>query len=55
MQLIFKTEKLIYRSKTNIDAIILFGKITYLFGSRIRKMLIRGFHGNENSTFVCGS
>ena len=40
---LFKTEKLIYQSKT-----CLFGKITNHVDTEIRKILVRGFYGNKN-------
>ena len=39
MQLIFKTEMLIYQSNTNLDEAKLFSKITHHLDSEIRKML----------------
>ena len=43
---IFKTQTLIYRSKSNLDEKILFGKITDHLDPEIWKMVIReqGFH-----------
>ena len=40
MQLIFKTEMLMYQSKTNLDEAKLFSKITHHLDSEIRKMLV---------------
>ena len=45
---------LIYQSKANLDEKILFGKITRHLDPEIRKMLVRGMFGNENSTFHPG-
>ena len=54
MRPIFKTEMLIYQSKANLDEKILFGKITHHLDPEIRKMLVNGKFGNEDSTFQSG-
>ena len=54
MQLILKIEIIICQSKSNLDLKIFFGKIALLSDREIRKMVIRGFYGNENSTFQSG-
>ena len=54
MKRIFKTEMLIYQSKDNLDEKILFGKITHHLVSGIRKVLVRGIFGKEDSTFHSG-
>ena len=51
---IFDTKMLIYQSKTNLDEKILFGKITHPFDPEIRKMLVKGIFGKEDSTFHSG-
>ena len=43
---IFKTKMFIFQSKANLDEKILFGKITHLCDPTIRKMPVRGLHGN---------
>ena len=42
----FETKMLIYQSKDNLDEKILVRKITYLQGSTIRKMSLRGLCRN---------
>ena len=54
MWLVFKTKILIYQSKANLDEKILFGETTHHLDPEIRKMLVRGMFGNENSTFHSG-
>ena len=49
MWLIFKTETLIYQSKANLDVKMTFDKITHYLDPEIRKMLVTGLHGKENS------
>ena len=51
---IFKTEMLIYQSKTNLDEKILLGKITHHLDPEIRKMLVRSTIGNKDSTSHSG-
>ena len=51
---IFKTKLFIYHSKANLDEKILFGEITHHFDQEIRKMLVNGKFGNEDSTFHSG-
>ena len=51
---IFKTEMFIYQSKVNLDGKILFGSIPRLTDPEIRKMLVKGMFGNNNSTFHSG-
>ena len=51
---IFKTEMSSYQSKANFDAKILFVELTHHLGPNIQVMLVRGFYGNENSTFESG-
>ena len=48
---IFKTEKLIYQSKVNLDEKILLGNIPHLIDPEIRQMLVEGMLWNKNSTF----
>ena len=52
---ILKTKILIYQSKANLDAEILFGSITHLQDSQIRKMSARNKCGNENCTLHYGA
>ena len=54
MRPIFETKMLIHRSKTNLDEIILFGKITHHLDLEIREMLEKGLNGNQDSTFHSG-
>ena len=54
MRLIFKTEIFIYQSKINLDEKILFVSIPHLTDPEIRKMLLTGMFGNNNSTFHSG-
>ena len=54
MRPIFKTETIIYQSKANLDKKNLFRKITDQLDPEIRKMLINGKLGNEDSTFHFG-
>ena len=56
---IFKTEILTSQSeafneKVRLDGEVLFGKNTYYLDPEIRKTLMRGMFGNENSTFHSG-
>ena len=51
---IFKTEMLMYQSKANLDEKILFGNITNHSDPEIRKMLVRGMFGNQDSSFHSG-
>ena len=51
---IFKTGMLIYQSKANLDEKILFVKISYHLDPEIRKMLVNGKFGDEDSTFHSG-
>ena len=51
---IFKTEMFIYQSIVNLDEKILFGSIHHLTDPEIRKMLVKGMFGNNNSTFHSG-
>ena len=44
---IFKTEMLMYQSKANLVEKTLFGKVTHLYDSIIRKMPVRGLYGNR--------
>ena len=50
----FKTKILISQSKANLEEIILFGEITHYFDLEIRKMLVSGIFGNEDSKFHSG-
>ena len=54
-ELIVKAKMLIYQSKANLDANILFGNINQLIDPEIRKMMERSLYGNQNSTFHYGS
>ena len=54
MRPIFKTEIFIYLSKVNLDENILIGSIPHLTDPEIRKMLVKGMIGNNNSTFHSG-
>ena len=49
-----ETEMLIYQSKANLDAKILFGKITHHLDPEIIKMPVRGFCTDENAMFNFG-
>ena len=51
---IFKIKLLIYQSKANLDVKILFGKITHYLDPEIKKILVRGMLGNENSASYSG-
>ena len=51
---IFKTEMFIYQSKVNLDEKISFGSIPRLTDPAIRKKLVKGMFGNQNSTFHSG-
>ena len=51
MRPIFKAEMLIYQSKANLDEKILFGNFTHQLDPDVRKMLVSGKFGNEDSTF----
>ena len=52
MQLIPKTEILIFQSTINVGIKVLYGKITLHFDREFRKMLVRGVHGKEDFIFV---
>ena len=54
MQLIFKTEILIYQSKANLDEKILFGKITHHLDLEIKKVMVNGKFWNKDSAFHSG-
>ena len=51
---IFKSKMLIFQSKDNLDEKILFDKITHHLDPEIRKILVRGKFGNEDSTVHSG-
>ena len=54
MKMILKTEKLINRSKANLDEKYFFGKITHHSHPESGEMLVKGVFGNEDSTFHSG-
>ena len=54
MRPIFKTEMFIYQSKVKLDEKISFGNIPHLINQEIRKLLVNGKFGNEDSTFHAG-
>ena len=54
MQLIFKTVMLICQSKAMLDVDILFSKVAHHLNLRIKKVLVRGFHGNKTCAFDHG-
>ena len=51
---IFNIKMLIFQSKANLNEKILFGTITHLVDSEIRKMLVRGMFRRENFKFHSG-
>ena len=51
---ILKNEMLFYQSKANLDGKILFREITHRLDSEMRKMLVRGKFGVEDSTIHSG-
>ena len=51
---IFKTEMLSYQSMANLDEKILFGEIAHHSDPGIRKILVNGKFGIEDSTFHSG-
>ena len=46
--------KTLYQSKANLNEKNLFGKITHHLDPEIRKMLVNGKFGNQDSTFHSG-
>ena len=54
MRPICKTEMLIHQSKANLDEKILFRNISHHLDPEIRKMIVKGKFGNEDSTFQAG-
>ena len=54
MRPIFKTKMLIYQSKAKLDENTMFGNITHHLNQEIRKMLVRGMFGNNDSSFHSG-
>ena len=54
MRPIFKTEMFIYQSKANLGEKILFHKSSHHLDPEIRKMLVNGMLGNEDTTFHSG-
>ena len=54
MRLIFKTEILTYQPKANLGEKILFSKIAHHLDPEIRKTMVNGKFGNEDSTFHSG-
>ena len=56
MQPIFETKMLIHQSnlKASLDEKILCGKISHQLDPEVRKMLVNGKFGNEDSTFHSG-
>ena len=51
---ILKTKVLMCQSMANLGVEILFGKVTYLLESEIRKMHARSLYESENSIFHSG-
>ena len=47
----FKIKMFLFQSKANLDEKIFSGKITHHLDAEIRKKLVRGKFGNENSIF----
>ena len=47
---IFKTKRLIYKSKADLDDTIWFGKITHYLDPEIRLILVRGTFGKGKSS-----
>ena len=55
MQPIFRSEILINQSNVNLRLEILFRKIIRQLDPKLRKMFVKGFELNENSTFYADS
>ena len=53
-RLIFKTVMLMYKSKANIDEKNFVWQYHSSFRPKVRKLLVRGMLGNEDSTFHSG-
>ena len=51
---IFRTKMLAYLSNANLDVHYLVGEHTHILDCEIRKMLVRGLHGNEHSMCASG-
>ena len=54
MRPLFNNEMLIYQSTANLDEKISFGKIIHHLDPEIKKTLVNGKFGNEDSTFHSG-